>query len=791
VQEHESSLFLSHFREFGGVEYLPGGVASGFTHVEPTEYEPRLLHVKGRRFVRTHQVELAASSINDGDVFILDLGMKLFLWCGSTANKHEKAKGVEVLQRLDDSRGGKPERIIMSDASEEEAAEFWGALGGSESDVQPAVHDDEADASGPPRIFLATQDSEGALQTEEIEPAEAGRLTRDMLADDGVFLVDSGSAVFAWVGKSASAELKHAALPMANHYVEQSDRPSWVAVTVVRQFMEPSEFTSLFFQWHPVRTFDFSTTAAAGIARPVQEELDFAALHAKPEAEEPPSWVESASVRVWRVIGNDKTPVEDDMVGEFFSGDSYIVHAEGSSQSLLYFWLGKHSEKLEQGAAALLTVDLAKELGGSIPQVRVVQGKEPPHFSGLFRGGMIVHAGGSGGGLSEEEATGAARLYHVKGTQAITTRAVQVEATAANLNSGDCFVLVHPGAAGVVVWNGSGSNDPEQALSIAVAEKLAARTGASVSRVSEGEEEDSFWESLGGKVEYPDSIPPPSFPHEARLFHVSTITGTLRVEEVQNFSQDDLLDDDVMLLDTFNQLFVWIGPGADSTERGQAGEIAERYIASASDGRDADIPVIEMRAGSETAMFTCHFQGWTARSAEAFSDPYAAKVAHLQAEEDARRAAREAAEAQNSAARLKAVAKAEAKIKSSSPPPEAASASASAAPADPEEVSRIRNSADDTDTKARLEAAEEERKALIAKLSFREGASIQPGEATFSLEELQECKERSSEMDIDLSKKELYLSDSDFAEVFGMDKAAFAALPGWKQKNAKKENGLF
>ena len=40
-------------------------------------------------------------------------------------------------------------------------------------------------------------------------------------------------------------------------------------------------------------------------------------------------------------------------------------------------------------------------------------------------------------------------------------------------------------------------------------------------------------------------------------------------------------------------------------------------------------------------------------------------------------------------------------------------------------------------------------------------------------------------------KKEEFLSDADFATVFGMDKAAFAALPKWKRQAAKKKNGLF
>jgi len=37
----------------------------------------------------------------------------------------------------------------------------------------------------------------------------------------------------------------------------------------------------------------------------------------------------------------------------------------------------------------------------------------------------------------------------------------------------------------------------------------------------------------------------------------------------------------------------------------------------------------------------------------------------------------------------------------------------------------------------------------------------------------------------------LYLSDPEFQELFKMDKAAFAKLPGWKQNAQRKQLGLF
>ena len=80
VQNHESDLFLSYFPN-RTIEILDGGIESGFNHVEEKKYQPRLLHVKGKRNnIRVTQVGLSCKSLNSGDSFILDLGMEIIQW---------------------------------------------------------------------------------------------------------------------------------------------------------------------------------------------------------------------------------------------------------------------------------------------------------------------------------------------------------------------------------------------------------------------------------------------------------------------------------------------------------------------------------------------------------------------------------------------------------------------------------------------------------------------------------------------------------------------------------------
>jgi hypothetical protein len=93
VQGNESALFLSYFKDTGGVEYVPGGVASGFRKVEVDVFPTRLLHLKGKRTVRLQEVPLSIASLNNQDVYILDAGFKIFVFNAPLANRYEKAKG--------------------------------------------------------------------------------------------------------------------------------------------------------------------------------------------------------------------------------------------------------------------------------------------------------------------------------------------------------------------------------------------------------------------------------------------------------------------------------------------------------------------------------------------------------------------------------------------------------------------------------------------------------------------------------------------------------------------------
>jgi hypothetical protein len=62
----------------------------------------------GSRTVRIKPVAIDHTTLNAGDVFVLDAGLSIYLWNGSGASHKEKAKGLEVALAIkDDERGGR------------------------------------------------------------------------------------------------------------------------------------------------------------------------------------------------------------------------------------------------------------------------------------------------------------------------------------------------------------------------------------------------------------------------------------------------------------------------------------------------------------------------------------------------------------------------------------------------------------------------------------------------------------------------------------------------------------
>ena len=121
------------------------------------------------------------------------------------------------------------------------------------------------------------------------------------------------------------------------------------------------------------------------------------------------------------------------------------------------------------------------------------------------------------------------KLYHIRGTHPKECRAVQVDVSAASLNSNDVFVAID-GTHNCFVWEGAGASEEEKSLGKWVGGTLLqdAKLELGIQTVEEGAETDKFWETLGGKKEYAsDKVLAEDVDFLPRLFQVLAIEHTL------------------------------------------------------------------------------------------------------------------------------------------------------------------------------------------------------------------------------------------------------------------------
>ncbi|XP_061584561.1 advillin [Cololabis saira] len=621
VQHHESDAFKGYFKQ--GIIYKKGGVATGMRHTETNTYDvKRLLHVKGKKRVIAKEVEMSWKSFNLGDVFLLDIGKTIVQWNGPKSNRQEKLKGMLLAKDIRDrERGGRAEvKVIEGDeeSNYRQNMEILNSVLGERTCVLMDGNPDEtADQEQKSQITLyQVSDSDGQMKVTE---AAKRPLVQDLLNhEDCYFLDQGGTKIFVWKGKKANKAERQAAMARALDFIKAKKYPFTTNVETVNDGAESALFKQLFQKW-TVRdqTQGLGKVNTRGkVAHISQEKFDASLMHIMPEVAAQERMVDNGTgqVEVWRIEDLELVPVDPKWYGYFYGGDCYLIlytYLVNSKRCyLLYIWQGRHATQDELAASAFQAVNLDQKYNDEPVQVRVTMSKEPRHFMAIFKGKMVIFDGGtSRKGSSDPEPP--VRLFQVHGSDTSNTKTIEVPALASSLNSNDVFLLNSQSE--MYLWCGKGSSGDERAM----AKEVSAVIGQGSQRtteeiVAEGQEPVDFWELLGGKAPYASGkrLQQVVLDHEPRLFECSNKTGRFIVTEVTQFTQDDLSEDDVMLLDTWDQVFLWIGKDANKVERKEAVVTSQEYLRTHPGGRDPDTPIIMIKQGFEPPTFTGWFTAW-------------------------------------------------------------------------------------------------------------------------------------------------------------------------------------
>lgn len=627
VQGFESQRFLSYFPQ--GIRIQNGGVVSGFRHVEDATV-PRMFHIKGKcRPIVRELPTVSWSLMNDGDVFVLDARTVIFVWSGRHANYIEKIQGAVTAQQLK-AEHGEGTIVIVEDGHEKQLGspekEYLNHLLPLEDKAvkshRDVCGDELAEKHHCADIKLyRCSDEAGTLRVTEVK---AGPLEqKDLLSQDSYIVDNAEAGIWVWVGKKASHKERTEAMRNAQGFIKKKGYPHCTQVARVIEGGEPMEFKCLFRVWHD--DLPRKSNSTNKIAKTIQTKLDAPTLHANPSLSAQMQVVDDGTGRreVFRIRSLDLVAVELRDHGKFISTCCYIVvyvYDSGRKEDcIVYYWLGQNASTEDKVTAAEKALELDDRFNGQSVLVRLVQGKETPHFMAIFSGQMIVFEDGdngmngggavtNGNGVSDN---GGAYFPHVfllqvHGTTQQNTKAVQVPCTAASLNSGDVFLL--SGGSVVYVWAGRKSTGDEREM----AKKIAAGTGVETVLVSEGQEKQEFWDAIGGRLDYTNEkqIQEDTGTRAARLFHLRDRVGRLAPREVVDFDQSDLVEDEVMLLDAWHSIFLWIGREAGNELKKLANHTAEDYLNDDPSCRDWGTPVIWVKQGLEPPNFTGFFTTW-------------------------------------------------------------------------------------------------------------------------------------------------------------------------------------
>ncbi|KAK1171968.1 villin-1 [Acipenser oxyrinchus oxyrinchus] len=769
VQDCESVKFKSYFKN--GIVYKKGGLASGFKQVETNMYNiKRLLHVKGRKNFSATEVDVSWNSFNVGDIFLLDMGKVIVQWNGPESNHPERLKGMMLSQDIRDrERGGRAQIGVVDGDNEAANPELMkimtAVLGQRTGSLKPATPDNRPDLYQKSNVRLYhVSDSSGNLVVQEIATQP---LTQDLLNSDDCYIVDQGGVkIFVWKGKNATTQERQAGLGRAEGFIKAKNYPSTTNVEIMNEDAESSMFKQLFKTWtEKGLTQGLGKTHAVGkIAKVDQVKFDVMELHARPDLAARERMVDDGSgkVEVWRIEELELKEVDPSTYGQFYGGDCYLVlytYSRGQKPHyILYMWQGLQASQDEITASAYQAVNLDNKYNGEPVQVRVTMTKEPRHFLAIFKGKLIIYQGGTGrGGKAAQDP--AYRLFQVRGTDEYNTKASEVPARASSLNTNDVFVLRADHVC--YLWCGKGCSGDERERAKSVADIVSKQDKQTV---LEGQEPADFWVALGGKAPYcsdkrfqeekPQRVP--------RLFECSNQTGRFMMTEVFDFAQEDLDEEDVMLLDTWEEIFLWIGKAANDVEKKESLTSAAEYLKTHPAQRDPGTPVTTVTQGHEPLTFTGWFSAW---------DPH--KWNDSRSYEDIKNSLGDASAISQITVDLNKTDLNKGKGGASKSP-----ASGYSAPGGP-------STPLDTVTKNKP------RSVRTDKTDGRSPAAPNGRTTGYDPELLINKTAEELPEGVDSSRKEDFLSDADFEDLLGTTRSEFSTMPAWRQKHLKKTSGLF
>ncbi|XP_061358502.1 villin-1 [Gastrolobium bilobum] len=795
IQGQESHKFLSYFKPC----FIP--IEGVFTSKQGNlngEYQVSLYTCKGDYVVHVKEVPFLRSSLNHEDVFILDTASKIFLFSGCNSTIQERAKALEVVQYIKENKhGAKCEVATIEDGKfvgDSDVGEFWSLFGGYAPIPRelPSVQEPVA-----PSVKLFWINLQGKL-------CETGSnaFSKEMLETDKCYMLDCDGEIFVWMGRQTLLTERRTATKAIEDFVRNEGRSNRTHLTFLSEGLESAIFRSYFTNWPKTmepRLYEEGREKVAAIFK--HQGYDVKELPGEEDIE--PSIDCSGTIKVWRVDGDELSLLSVTEQTRLYSGDCYIVQymfpGNGRDETLFYAWLGCRCVMEDKTAAISHMNTLADSVRNNPVMAQIQEGKEPAQFFSILKRLIIFKGGNSSGykkfieekGLVDETYNeNQVALFRVQGTSPDNMQAIQVDQVSTSLNSSYCYIL--QADASIYTWIGSLSSARDHNILDRMVE-LFNSTWLPVS-VREGNEPDIFWDALGGKAEYPRGKEIQGFIDDPHLFALKITRGDFKVKEIYNYAQDDLITEDVLLLDCQREIYVWVGLHSVVKSKQEALSLGLKFVEMdiLVEGLSPDIPIYVVTEGHEPPFFT-RFFSWDHSKANILGNSFERKLAILKGQwkilEGHNRITLKANSKDSTPNGYRSISiTPNGRGRSSSPITRSVGS-------DPPVVKKL---FEGSPTHSSAEQTMPVSGSLATEVGSNETASFSQKDRNADGEnsliypyERLRVVSANPVTGIDLTRREVYLSNEEFREKFGMPKPAFYKLPRWKQNKLKMSLDLF
>ena len=239
-QEKESELFKSYFEFFTVVK---GGIDDDLEKFKNQQYKAKLFHVHSRGAkLQSREVTINKKNLDSGDAYLLDTGLKIFIWTGKKSNSFEKFHMGCLAQKIKDLRHNKVTIITIYEDSNESndlknKAEFDEFMEKYEEEEELEKKESFYDGN---KKIMKLSDENGKFEMNEVP------FSKDSLLSKDSFLIDRGDAIVIWIGKEASTNEKKYARFYANRYIAQEKRSTKLPIFVTNEGKNSKELEKCF-----------------------------------------------------------------------------------------------------------------------------------------------------------------------------------------------------------------------------------------------------------------------------------------------------------------------------------------------------------------------------------------------------------------------------------------------------------------------------------------------------------------------------------------------------------------